>query len=134
MHFRGVGGVTGFVAGAIALSACGSDDRPPSTTGIEPDKPLADLTDSEIRQLCDWTVAQLGGYGRSSECAGGLQIRTFASQEECAARHRQDVLQPSCTATVADAEACITALDGDHCQVLSAPECGPLSECTAASD
>jgi len=131
-------GKTAAVFVAMTMTACGGDatssaqggaSGAPGPSGIPSNTRLADLTDSQVRQLCDWAAAQEGGYGTAHTCGGGITIRTYASQEDCFQRTRASA-GPTCAATVGDIEACEQVLASDACNT-SAPECANLIACHA---
>lgn len=106
---------------AIALTEGGVD------AGIDPSKRLADLTPAERAMLCDWTAAQFGGYGRTVNCAAGLDVTSHKSQSDCVAFMAETGV--SCSATVGDHETCtVGALATMPCVDLP-PQCFSVLFC-----
>jgi hypothetical protein len=50
-----------------------------SASGLAPAKLVRELTDAELRTLCDWTAAKAGGYGHVTSCDGGITFRAKCS-------------------------------------------------------
>jgi hypothetical protein len=115
------------IAPAIVCGCGGERVDDDSSSGVDSSRRVTELSDEEIADLCDWSSAELGGYGVERECSGQT-VRTQASQQECMNSLGSD---PSCTATVGDIEKCINALDGDLCRLLSEPACLPLFQCAS---
>jgi hypothetical protein len=116
-------------AGALCAVACGSGDDGPSAppSDIQPSAPIASIGANELGELCDWSNAQLGGYGRSESCGSGVTAKTFASHDECASHP----FPSTCPATVGQYEDCVTAMAGSGsslCEMLSSmpPACQAL--------
>jgi 1,6-anhydro-N-acetylmuramate kinase len=83
-------------------TACGSDG-----SGVSGDKTLVSLSDAELTKLCEYTVKQ-DGPERTIDCGGGLRVTVGGKTvAECVTDLQDNLDQfPSCSATVADAEAC----------------------------
>ncbi|MBX3225089.1 MAG: hypothetical protein KF795_31520 [Labilithrix sp.] len=101
--------------------------KPAATSGVDPDKTVGELSANDKKKLCDWQAAVSGGYGKTTKCDDGLSTSTPKSQAACVQR----LNLPSCAATIAQVEACITLDAQDPCAfaILSAPECEPLRAC-----
>lgn len=97
-----------------------------ATSGVDPDKTVGSLSSTEKKQLCDWQAGTTGGYGKSTKCPDGLTVSNPKTQAACVQR-----LPATCTATVADVEACVKVDAKDPCAlaILTAPECEPLKAC-----
>jgi hypothetical protein len=53
---------------------------------VDPSKPLAELSSSEMGAFCDWTNQKEGGYGRVIECdASGVPLETDPDRATCVA-------------------------------------------------
>jgi hypothetical protein len=116
-----------------ALSACAGKSEDSSgggsDSGLDSGQRVAELNESEIAELCDWTAAQLGGYGVEHECGDGSSARTQDSQQECVDSSRMTFAQQGCALTIAEFEKCVNALEGDVCNVLTEASCLPLISC-----
>jgi predicted small secreted protein len=97
------------LASSLTIAACDTeDDGSDVGSGVPGNKPLTDLTAEDVRTLCDWASGLYGGYGKETPCKNGTTtFRTEASAEACVS---ENVVSPSCTATVAEFEACGRAL------------------------
>jgi hypothetical protein len=109
----------------------GGGSSGPGASGVESSKPLSALSADEKGKLCDWNAAQAGGYGKTMSCSDGTDASNDANQAECVA----DV--PSCSATVAQFEACTKAavtvpLCDQIAKILTASECQALVACLDA--
>jgi hypothetical protein len=92
------GGAGGTAGGSGGSAGTGGADLP----DIDPNTLVADLTDEEKAELCDWMVGLFGGYGVTTQCSVG-SVQTFPSQELCVTAG----LSFTCdTVTVGDVEAC----------------------------
>ena len=112
-----------FILFGSFLTAC-SDD----SSGVDGSKKLADLSLSEMGDLCDYTSDVEGGYGASKMCGDGFSI-SVQSREACIAQLEATVA--GCTATVDNAEACAEAIGEDLCKLLSEPKCAFALQCSA---
>ncbi len=131
-----------------ALAACSSGTTEPggpvaavpSTSGVDAGDPevrrnarfLADLTLDERKQLCDWTAAIGGGYGKVTACEGGLSVSTLRDQAACLEAY----LDACDTATVTDWETCRRKEVSDPCALFlySAEECREMRRCLGRTD
>jgi hypothetical protein len=109
-------------------SACGGGSGGSGASGVSGSKTLASLTTSEKQQLCDWTAAESGGYGKTVTCADGSDSSNDANQAACVAA------VPTCSVTVAQFEACTKVvvtvpLCEQDAKFLEAPECQPVVAC-----
>lgn len=128
----GSGGVTtGGAAGSAGSSSGSSGNGGSAGMGnadlpdIDPNKRIADLTDQEKAELCDWMVGLFGGYGVTTQCPAG-SVQTYPSQELCVTAG----LSFRCdTVTVGDVEACeLSMVPSGGCD-SSDPSCDAL-HCT----
>jgi hypothetical protein len=110
---NGAAGSTG--SGGASATGAGGSVAPP--TGVDGTKTLAAASDSDKAATCDWFAKLAGGYGTTSPCAHALN--PAQDQADCLTTF------PSCDATFADFEACVTAV------VHAQEACDPP---TAASD
>lgn len=98
----------------------------PTTTaasGVSPAKTIAATTTTEKGTLCDWQNGRLGGYGCMTKCDGGVSTTNKLDQAACKA-----TMKATCTATVAQFEACVAAMAASRCDVAGAlaGACKPL--------
>lgn len=109
----------------VVLAACGLAGCYSSTgeAPLEPELQLADLSDDEYRQMCDWHAAQ-EGYPDAPprECPDPGFSRSAFPPERCMMiRPRRDE-DTGCDATVADWIDCRRAVGDDLCMV-NHPDC-----------
>jgi hypothetical protein len=90
---------------------------------IDPSTLIADLTDTQRGELCDWMFGELGGYGTVATC-GMSTVQNPPNQAFCIAHS----LMFGCNVTVGDVEMCTVArvpsmgcdtppaCDGEYCQ------------------
>jgi len=111
----------------VWASACGgggSGGPPPPP--IDRNTPVAMASMTQYAELCDWTAAELGGYGRSMDCGGGVSVSTYPNQQACLSQP----IASTCTATVGQYEDCVAGLAGagSLCSLASSPPaaCNPL--------
>lgn len=101
---------------------------PAGTSGVPAAKTLSSLTTAEKAQICDWSASLSGGYGRTWNCGEGATASNASSQAECVAD-----FPPSCSATVAQLEACSLLIAASICnvdRVITSPECAPIFQCS----
>jgi hypothetical protein len=101
---------------AVCLLSCGPEPA------LDPNKLVRNLSDDEVRQLCDWGAGQAGGYGTRDVCDGGTYTEWYKSQQECV-----DSLgrTEKCIATVGDMQTCYLRGKAERCQSTRTP----LEEC-----
>ena len=71
---------------------------------IDPNLAVETLTDAQKGELCDWMMQELGGYGSSYDCGGGVSNSTPADQAACI-----KALVYRCSVTVGQVETCYLA-------------------------
>lgn len=116
-------GVCLMLAGSLAWIACGGSDA--GFSGVESTKEVDELSGSEMRDLCAWTISYQGGEGATFECADGVSV-TNDTVEECVDEQYEFA---GCTLTVRQMEECVLAAGPDPCRVLDTPECAPFIAC-----
>ena len=129
-----------FLLVLCVLAGCstnsGGGSAPAGRSGVDESKASGSLTNSELATLCDWVASIQGGYGKKTDCGGGVVLSSPLSQAECI----KDKPPPSCKATVKQTEDCLLAVEKDLCGVATGKsptpaECGPLMACsTPAGD
>ena len=125
---RIVGRVVVAFAGAVVTIGCGDDGSAgPPPSDIDRMAPFTSLSPSQLGELCDWSNAQLGGYGRMETCKGGNTVSTLPSHDVCVAHPPPS----TCPATVGQVEDCVTALapkSSSLCALASSfpPACAAL--------
>jgi hypothetical protein len=112
------------IALALVLAACGGGADFPPESGVDPSLTVADLPTTDLDTLCTWSIDAVGGPDHVSNC--GDFMFTNDTYAECVA----DLETWTCTATVADYEACINATGGDACKVLTESACLVFFECS----
>ena len=114
----------GFWVCVVAAAAACSESKTPSSSGIDSNKKLVDLTPGERTQLCDYAV-EIVGETRSQSCSGTtvtVMVKGTCDQETTGVR-------ADCEVTVGQAESCFKALAADLCTAISA--CTALTQCSA---
>lgn len=111
--------VVAFVVGA----GCGGDDG--GSSGVDSSKQIKDLTASEVMAECEWGVETQGGAGHMTTCGDDVSV-TVDTVAECVAEVNQ--YKASCTATVAQLEACTEALADMPCD-FQASACAAIFAC-----
>jgi hypothetical protein len=94
----------------------------PSSSGLPENAVVAQLSDGDLNQLCEWGQAYEGGAGPL-----GCDL-TVNSTAQCTAGIRA---VPTCGVTVAQYEQCAAALRADACTALGNPACGALAACSS---
>lgn len=107
----------------LSLAACGGGGDGPTSSGVDPTTPIAALTTGEVQTFCAWAVDQQGGPGHMASC--GDTTITTQTEAECEA----SLVGVTCTATVADFETCLNAIDGDPCKLFLEESCAVFFEC-----
>ena len=96
--------------------------------GIGESRTIGSLSLPEARQICEEFTAAQGAPGSTIDC-GGPEL-TVQSVEDCAT----GLEASECENTVGELRACMEALDGDGCRLLTAPECqSVVSNCATSS-
>lgn len=99
------------VAGPLAVAACGGDDGGGDTSGVDGNKTIITMSAGEKETFCSWAIEKQGGPGSTTQCEGfTITTQTVA---ECVTDFGS--FSTGCTATVAQAEACVNALATDAC-------------------
>ncbi len=100
------------VALSLALVACGGDDDVgDGGSGVDGSKTIVSMSESEKTSFCEWAIATQGGAGTVHQCDGFTL--TVQSVAECVADFAD--FQASCAATVAQGEACVSAIAAMPC-------------------
>jgi hypothetical protein len=103
---------------SLSLFACGGGGG----SGLDSDKRLSELTEAELLDLCEYIIDE--GPSEPVECDDGVTY-TPQTAAECA----EDAFPESCTATVANAEACAEAIGEDVCTAFEDSRCAWIFEC-----
>jgi len=111
-----VAGQAGGEAGTAAGGGAGAGNLP----DLDPNADIADLTEEELRELCDWQVGLFGGYDVTTPC-GTSSTTTYTDQDQCVAATKF-----RCTLTVAQYEACNLSLVPSAGCDRSDPSCKAL--------
>lgn len=112
------------------LAACGGDDGPADSSGVDGDKAITDLTASEVSAVCEWGVEVSGGEGYTEDC--GDFDYTVETVAECEAGYAS--IPAACsTVTVAELEACIEAVGADPCTAFGSQACAEYVSCFAGA-
>lgn len=113
--------VSGLALSLAALVACGGDDDVEADgSGLDGSQPVSSLSADERMRFCEWAIAEQGGAGTVHQCD------TFTLTVQMCVDQFASVLT-SCTATVAQAEACVDAVAAMPCGQATA--CAPLDAC-----
>jgi hypothetical protein len=109
---------------AFAAVACGSG----TSSSLDPNKHIADLTADEQKHLCDETAKVQGGYGRKMTCPDGHTETTDLDQAWCL--DGLGMIAQYCPAlTVTDGLDCFERQGLDLCLYPSVSECQALRDC-----
>lgn len=108
-----------------SLAACGGDDSGGGSSGVDSSKKLNTLTADERQDVCEAFAAAQGSV-QSKDCGDGITI-TVQTTAECVSS--LSAVSASCTATVANVEACGDAAGDDLCSLISSPSCAFLFQC-----
>lgn len=92
---------TAVLVAALSVAGCGGESSGPG--GVDRSKSISTTSEAEKGNLCDWYVAKVGGYGAPKMCAAG-PLGAPPTKADCLSKF------PSCTATVAQFEACIETI------------------------
>ena len=106
----------------VLLAGCYSTVDPPP---VAEDLLLADLSDSDYREMCVWSATQEGWPDAMSvECVepSGSYTRAIMNPELCMMVRLNREEDPECEATVGEWYACQIAIGDDLCQ-MNLPEC-----------
>ena len=100
----------GIILGPLAVVACGDSDGS-GGSGLDGSQTVVGLSAGDKQTFCTWAIQSQGGAGTVHECEGfTLTVQTVA---ECVADF--DQFSATCTATVDQAEACISAISSNPC-------------------
>jgi hypothetical protein len=115
-------------AGSSDAASAGDAVTLPGDAGLPPIDPSVDtstLTNAQLGELCDWTMAELGGYGTVIMCGGNggaSSVQNPANQAMCVATS----FTFRCPVTVGHYETCILAqVPSQGCDFPTTP-CAPL--------
>jgi hypothetical protein len=119
----------------LAAGACGDDageidPTPPNPVlTLDPSRNVADLTDADLGQLCDWATAQLGGYGARPKCMAGDPVKVARTRAACVADTKKTAR--SCPATVEAHAACAGKVAKNPCAyvLFFESECKYFRDC-----
>lgn len=107
----------------VASTPAGAFGCGGGSSGIDGQKKLVELDASENTTLCQYIAdAEMGP--RDVTCSGGLVLHIHSVDECIASAH----FASSCTATVAQSEACADAIGADPC-TFGGSACQPLFSC-----
>jgi len=87
---------------------------------------IANLTDAEKTQICDWVASLYGGYGKSMTCPDDSPVIGPATQADCLAQTTS--ITSNCAATVAQEEICMQAVRA-CAQDAATAACSALHAC-----
>jgi len=97
-----------------------------TTSGVGETEAIANLTDAEKTQICDWVAGLYGGYGNSTTCPDGTPLIGPSTQPDCLAQATS--IRSGCAATVAQEESCMNAVRA-CAQDAAAAACSALHAC-----
>jgi hypothetical protein len=95
-------------------------------SGVDETEAIANLTDGEKTQICDWVASLYGGYGNSMTCPDGTPVVGPSTQADCLAQATP--IRSGCAATVAQEESCMKAVRA-CAQDAAAAACSALHAC-----
>jgi hypothetical protein len=122
----------------LATAACASSqdlgsgpgaDGGGGRAGLDETASIATLSDPQRTQLCDWSIQQYGGPGRTVQCPGG-RTNTTDTVGHCL---DTTPTYASCGIVVSQFEDCVLAIAGDLCASASTlpAACQPLANCVS---
>jgi hypothetical protein len=97
-----------------------------ANSGVDETEAIANLTDAERTQICDWVASLYGGYGNSMTCPDGTPVVGPSTQAVCLAQATS--IRSGCSATVAQEESCMKAVRA-CAQDAEAAACSALHAC-----
>jgi hypothetical protein len=111
-------------------AACGGGGLTASS-GIDPDRQVGSLNDTERAALCDWTSSLSGGYGRDIVCSDGQTRPVDDTQQDCLQRFSSF---DTCRIEVRVYEACVRHIFATACapDPVSTPECDVYLGCVSS--
>ena len=87
---------------------------------------LVSLSNEQRKEVCEFTVCQVGGYGVKLSCSGGVAVTVASSQQQCVAQLPSN---PACDATVGDLVGCTEAIRANPCaSTLFSSACDAVSD------
>jgi hypothetical protein len=101
-----------------------------ANSGVDETEAIANLTDAERTQICDWVASLYGGYGNSMTCPDGTPVVGPSTQPNCLAEATS--IRSGCAATVAQEESCMKAVRA-CAQDAEAAACSALHACYLGS-
>ena len=109
---------------------CGEGDLT-AGSGIDPDRQVGSLNDTERAALCDWTNGLSGGYGHDIVCTDGRTRPVDDTQQDCLLRFSSF---DTCPIEVRVYEACIRHITATACDLnpASTPECDVYIGCVSS--
>jgi hypothetical protein len=112
------------------LIACSGADSggSPGQSGVASGTSIAQLTDQEASQLCDWSLKTEGGAGNVTKCGDGSERETHTKDQCLEGLRSIRTLALPCTITVGDAEGCSLETQKDAC-AETMPACDRISSC-----
>jgi hypothetical protein len=116
------------LGGALVLilwSGCGGGGSSSGPAGIPRTATVVSLSGSQLAALCDWSAANLGGYGSIDNCDGGGSRHESSTQQDCVSK----AFGGCPTLTVGALEDCVNAANGHLCLTDTAPVCVSASRC-----
>jgi len=119
--------------GAALLALCGplacGGGGSASSSGIDPARQVASLSDVDRATLCDWSNGLLGGYDHTIDCGPGFTRRSDSSQVDCTQRLATFT---GCDFIVRDYETCLRGIAATVCELNpggATPECQAYETC-----
>lgn len=107
---------------SLFAMACGGGDD--ADSGVDSDKRVAELSESEVRDVCEAGIEAQGGEGTTHDCGDGVTAEV-GTVDECVADYQD--FPSDCELTVGELEACVN--DWDDLCGDPPPSCQPLFEC-----
>jgi hypothetical protein len=102
----------------------GPDGGGGDNSGVDRNKFIDELTETEVRAVCEWSIAKQGGPGVKQCNEGMITVNTV---EECIADYSAGAIH----CQISLVEDCMTSLNGDACQFFNSLQCAAFFQCAA---
>ncbi len=112
----------------LTADGCDGDSGAKATSGVAGAKLMSNLTEEDVRKLCDWSASLYGGYGKATTCTDWT---AGAPQDLATCLARAGNQLASCTLSVAEAEVCIKGVATCNPDTVFCPQ---LLSCYSAVD
>jgi hypothetical protein len=112
----------------LATNGCDGNSGTKATSGVAGSKLMSNLTDEDVKKLCDWSASLYGGYGKVTSCTDWT---VGAPKDVATCLARSESIQANCTLSVEEAEACMKGVAACNPDPVL---CAELLSCYSAID